>query len=93
MCDLLQHCETGSCGEGYYLGTGKLGSLAGFVVRHVTTVVKDKMMEQEKMMDMKVETLSNALAGHVHPGCQHEIRKTIMSGSRDFPAIVISQCG
>lgn len=35
MCDLLQHSETSTCGEGYWKGSGHVGSLVTYIANHI----------------------------------------------------------
>lgn len=41
MCDLLQHSETSACGEGYWRGSGHVGSLVTYIGRHIPRPAKE----------------------------------------------------
>ncbi|KAK2853231.1 hypothetical protein FQN49_005277 [Arthroderma sp. PD_2] len=41
MCDLLQHSETSSCDEGYWKGSGHVGSLVTYIASHISELVPE----------------------------------------------------
>lgn len=82
MCDLLQHCETGACREGYCLGTGRLGSL----VRHILDNIPD-LARNDGQQDQGESSDADAM------GSEDENNKVILHGSRNCPSVVISNCG
>lgn len=41
MCDLLQHSETSSCNEGYWRGSGYLGSMVTYIATCIPDYIPD----------------------------------------------------
>ena len=82
MCDLLQHCETGTCKEGYCLGTGRLGCLVRYILDNVPALARnDGHQDQEdKENEAHVDAVESL----------DQKNNVAIDASRNVPDVVIS---
>jgi hypothetical protein len=79
MCDLLQHSETRSCGEGYFRGTGQVGYLVEYVMRRLRDQVR-----------MASESDEGETSDTSTPDCVNMDHKVIIHGSKHSPTVIIT---
>ncbi|EZF36355.1 hypothetical protein TMEN_4714 [Trichophyton mentagrophytes] len=76
MCDLLQHSETSSCNEGYWRGSGYLGSM----VTYIATCIPDYIPDPDDNDDDNNEGAQEGNGNNTTPYPNISIPKIVITG-------------